>query len=59
MVVDRDGCSHAHRSAARLSYVFRTDSSQVVKLTGGEVVTPKHAVEVRQRRRVVRRYGPE
>jgi hypothetical protein len=56
VVVDHDGRTHAHWSAARLDYVCRTISFQVVTLTEGEVVKPKHAIAVRQRRRIVRRY---
>ena len=59
MVVDRDGRTRAHRSAARPNHVCRTYRSQAVRLTEGEVVTPKHAIEVRQRRRIVRRYDPK
>ena len=57
VVVDHDGRTRARRSAARRNRVCRTGRSQAVKPTGGEVAKPKHAVEVRQRRRIVRRYG--
>jgi hypothetical protein len=59
VVVDHDGRTRAHGSAARPNHVCRTYRSQAVKLTEGEVVTPKHAIEVRQRRRIGRRFDPK
>ena len=35
------------------------DRFQAVRLTEGEVVKPKHAINVRQRRRIVRGYDPK